>query len=109
LLRPAVFPLFRHPWRVDRSVIDALGRELRPASFVAATRILRGYDPAVWSAIRCPVTAIKGDRDVFVRDDDLERLAAVVPQARLVVVPDCGHFAGVERPFAVLDAMTVAS
>ena len=105
LLRPAVFPLFRHPWRVGRSVIDALGRELRPASFVAATDIVRNYDTSAWTAVTCPVTAIKGDRDVFVRDDDLDRLREVVSQARTIVVPDCGHFAAVERPFEVIEAM----
>lgn len=103
LLRPAVFPLFRRPFRVPGSVIDALAREIRPRSFAAAAAIARGY-PAdrLWAGIGCPVTALKGDRDVFVRDDDLDKLRAVIPHARTLVVADCGHFANVERPEAVL-------
>ena len=63
----------------------------------------KGY-PAdeLWTGIGCPVTALKGDRDVFVRDDDLDRLRAVIPHARTLVIPDCGHFANIERPHAVL-------
>lgn len=103
LLRPAVFPLFRHPFRVPGSVIDALGREVRPRSFTAAAAIAKGY-PAdeLWTGIGCPVTALKGDRDVFVRDDDLDRLRAVIPHARTLVIPECGHFANIERPHVVL-------
>ena len=103
LLRPAVFPLFRHPFRVPGMVIDAMAREVRPRSFVAAAAIARGY-PAdtLWAGIGCPVTALKGDRDVFVRDDDLTRLTTLLPHARTTTLADCGHFANVERPEAVL-------
>ena len=107
LLRVAVFPLFRHPLRVNASVIDALSREIRPLSFVSAVDITRGYDPARnWSDITCPVTAIKGDRDVFVRDTDLRQLTTLLPASHTMIVADCGHFANVERPGAVFRAMT---
>ena len=107
LLRPAVFPLFRHPFRVPGTVIDALAREIRPRSFVAAAAIAKGYPAdARWAGIGCPVTALKGDRDVFVRDSDLHRLAALLPHARTLTIADCGHFANVERPGAVLAALT---
>ncbi|MBC7590475.1 MAG: alpha/beta hydrolase [Salinibacterium sp.] len=106
LLRPAVFPLFRHPFRLNSSVVDALSREIRPRSFVSAVEITRGYDPDhAWTGVTCPVTAIKGDRDVFVRDSDLSRLTALLPASHIVIVADCGHFANVERPGAVLSAM----
>lgn len=107
LLRAAVFPLFRHPFRVPGSVIDALAREVRPRSFTAAAAIAGGYPAdALWAGIRCPVTALKGDRDVFVRDDDLARLSALLPHARTAVIADCGHFANVERPEAVLEHLS---
>lgn len=107
LLRPAVFPLFRHPFRVPGTVIDALAREIRPRAFAAAAAIAKGY-PAdeLWSGIGCPVTALKGDRDVFVRDDDLTTLRAVIPHARTLVIADCGHFANIEHPGAVLAALS---
>lgn len=106
LLRLALTPLFRHPFRVAKSVIDAFSHEIRPRSFVSAAEITRGYDPsAAWAAITCPITAIKGDRDVFVRDSDLISLSRLLPHARTITVPDCGHFANVERPTAVLTAI----
>jgi pimeloyl-ACP methyl ester carboxylesterase len=97
LLRPFVAPLFRHPTRIDRSVVGALGRELRPRSFVAATAAVRNYDTARWDSITCPIYSTKGDHDAFVRDGDLVGVATVIP--------DCGHFGTVERPIEVLAAL----
>lgn len=106
LLRAAVLPLFRHGMRVDDTVIDSLSREVRPRSFAAAAEIARGYEAdRLWSAIRCPVRATKGDRDVFVRDDDLVRLRRILPDAATAVIADCGHFGNVERPAEVLAAL----
>lgn len=106
LLRLAVSPLFRHPFRVPRTVIDALARELRPRSFAAAAAMAKGY-PAdtLWVTIGCPITALRGDKDVFVRHADLTRLTALLPHARTRVIADCGHFANVERPLAVLTVL----
>jgi pimeloyl-ACP methyl ester carboxylesterase len=106
LLRFATSPLFRHPSRVDDSVVGALATELRPRSFVAAGDVTRGYDAeALWSGIECEVRATKGDDDVFVTDDDLARLARVVRRCTTTVIADCGHFGNVERPAAVLAAL----
>ena len=106
LLRLASFPLFRHLARIDRSVIDALSVELRPRSFVTAAEVARGYDAdSSWSRIVCPVVAVRGDRDVFVADDDYARLTRVVPGLSHSVLADCGHFGNVERPAQALRAL----
>jgi len=106
LLRPASFPLFRHLSGVDSTVIDALATELRPRSFVTAGDVTRGYDADTqWARIECEVHATKGDRDVFVTDGDLERLARVVRRTTTTVIPDCGHFGNIERPEATLAAL----
>ena len=108
LLRTAVFPLFRHPFRIDASVIDALAREVRPRSFSAAAEITRGYDAhQMWSRIACPVLGLKGDNDVFVTPGDFARLAQTLPDATLTVIPDCGHFAAIERPAQTLEALGI--
>jgi pimeloyl-ACP methyl ester carboxylesterase len=106
LLRPATFPLFRH-WRtVPRSQGRALALEIRPRSFATAAGVTRGYDAdARWSAIECPVRATKGDRDVFVTQEDLDHLGRMLPASVRTVIPDCGHFGAVERPRAVLEAL----
>jgi pimeloyl-ACP methyl ester carboxylesterase len=106
ILRPATFPLFRH-WRaVPRSQGHALAVEVRPRSFVTAASVTKGYDAdAHWTRIECPVRATKGDRDVFVTQDDLDRLGRLLPSSVRTVIPDCGHFGAVERPLAVLQAL----
>lgn len=106
ILRPATFPLFRH-WRaVPRSQGHALAAEVRPRSFVTAASVTKGYDAdAHWTRIECPVRATKGDRDVFVTQDDLDRLGRLLPSSVRTVIPDCGHFGAVERPRAVLQAL----
>ncbi|QNE47081.1 alpha/beta hydrolase [Glaciihabitans sp. INWT7] len=106
LLRPATFPLFRH-WRaVPRSQGHALAIEIRPRSFATAAAVTRGYDAdSLWSRIECPVRATKGDRDVFVTQEDLDHLGRLLPSSLRTVIPDCGHFGAVERPRAVLSAL----
>ena len=108
LLRTAVFPLFRHPFRVDRTIIDALATEVRPRSFAAAAEITRGYDAdAMWASIACPVFALKGDGDVFVTPGDFARLSRALPDATITVIADCGHFAAIERPIECLEALGI--
>jgi len=105
-LRVFAAPLLRHPFAVDRSAIVALGNELRPRAFVAATEVARDYPAdATWSRITCPVAAMKGDRDAFVSDYDFERLAAAIPQLRASVILDCAHFGNIERPTETLAAL----
>ncbi len=106
LLRAATFPLFRHWREVPRSQGRALARELRPRAFATAAAATRGYDAdGMWSRIQCPVRASRGDRDVFVTQDDLAHLSRILPQTVSSVIPDCGHFGAVERPAAVLVAL----
>jgi pimeloyl-ACP methyl ester carboxylesterase len=106
LLRPATFPLFRHWRKVTRTQGQALARELRPRAFTAATKATLGYDAVTtWSAIRCPVRATRGDRDVFVVASDFDRLAGILPSSVRTVIADCGHFGNVERPHEVLEAL----
>lgn len=107
LVRPVTFPLFRH-WRsVPRSQGVALAHELRPRAFSSAARATLGYDAEqLWSTISCPVSATKGDRDVFVTADDLVVLGRVVPHSLRTVIADCGHFGNVERPNEVLAAFS---
>lgn len=109
LLRLLAAPVFTHVRRLDRSVLDAFVEELRPAAFLAAARTGAGYDTERWRAVSCPVVAISGRDDVFARASDLDGLRRVVPQARTVLLDDCGHFAHVEHPAAVARAVADAA
>lgn len=106
LLRVLAAPLFAHPRAVHRSVADALADEIRPASFVRAAGLAARYDTGLWRGIRCDVHAVRGRRDVFTADGDAEVFRADIPQFTERVVDDAGHFAHIEAPRAVLEAMT---
>ncbi|THG28737.1 alpha/beta fold hydrolase [Naasia lichenicola] len=101
-IRLLAAPLFRHPLRAPRWVMDATAEDLRPRSFTLAADALRGYRIERWKRISCPVAVAVGDRDVFVAPEDLGGLEAVVPQLTATVLTDCGHFPQVERADAVL-------
>ena len=105
MLRWAVSPLFRYPRRIDLSVVNALGHELQPRTFALAASVAQGYHTEGWRRIECPVRALNGDNDVFSTPTDLRQLAELVPDCALTVVSDCGHFAAIERPVEVLDAL----
>lgn len=106
LLRLFAAPVFTHVGRLDRSVLDAFVRELRPRGFTAAARSAAAYDTGRWATIGCPVVAVLGRDDVFARPADLDELRALVPDARTVLLDDCGHFAHVEHPAAVAALLT---
>ena len=56
------------------------------------------------SEIRCPTTVIVGEEDVgFLAPS--EEMAANIPGARLVRIPDAAHSPQIENPFAWLDAI----
>ncbi|WP_413355247.1 alpha/beta fold hydrolase [Microbacterium sp. 1P06AB] len=101
LLRLLSAPLFAPPRRIDPSVVHALADEIRPRSFIAASRAAAAYDEASWRGIRCPVRSVRGARDVFVGPDDGAGLAALIEDFDERVLPDAGHFAAVEQPAEV--------
>lgn len=106
LLRLMVSPLFSSPFEMDATVITALGTEVRPTGFTVASAQAGAYDAGVrWSRIRCPVRAVNGDADVFVAATDTDRLRGVIAAFESATVAGAGHFAHIERPFAVLTAL----
>ncbi len=65
-------------------------------------------DPAEnLDALRLPVLVITGDDDRIVPTEESIRLAAELPNADLVVIPDCGHVPQEECPGAFLRAVEI--
>lgn len=56
--------------------------------------------------IAVPTLVLVGDRDALTPPDRSEEMAAAIPGARLVVVPNCGHASTLEQPEAVNAALT---
>ncbi|MEV8266897.1 alpha/beta hydrolase [Microbacterium sp. NPDC076911] len=104
LMRAFTAPLFAS--EVDDSAVAAFADEVRPASFAHAARIAGEYEVRTWTGIACPVRSVRGSRDVFAGERDAAQLTELIDDFHEVRVPDAGHFANIERPDAVLDAMS---
>jgi pimeloyl-ACP methyl ester carboxylesterase len=59
------------------------------------------------SAIRVPTLILVGDSDALTPPERSEEIASLVPGARLVVIPDCGHASTIEQPELVSSALAV--
>ena len=57
------------------------------------------------AAIACPTLVLVGADDTLTPLDRAAEMAAAIPSARQVVVPDCGHLSTLEQPRAVTDAL----
>ncbi|MFS0733966.1 alpha/beta fold hydrolase [Microbacterium sp. 1P10UB] len=108
LLRRLASPLFANPRFVHSSVADALADEIRPHSFVRAAKLAARYDTRVWSRITGAVRSVRGSYDVFSADSDAAAFAADIPDFAEHRLDDAGHFAHIEDPTAVLEAMAEA-
>jgi pimeloyl-ACP methyl ester carboxylesterase len=55
--------------------------------------------------LRCPTLVMCGDADQLTPPECSEEIAALVPHAKLVVVPECGHMLTMEQPAFVNAAL----
>jgi len=70
----------------------------------SALESLLGFDDAAeLGRIVAPTLLLWGERDGLFSREEQERLAAVIPGARLRVVPETGHSPHLERPEQVVD------
>lgn len=70
------------------------------------TQQLTEVMPEELRRIRLPVQLVVGDNDPWVPLEEAVRVRQELPQADLLVVPDCGHVAEAERPGIFNPAMT---
>jgi pimeloyl-ACP methyl ester carboxylesterase len=105
--------LYAHPERVDRITAAADIAALRSASAFSPTlrTARRGF---AWQGTppRVPVTVAWGDRDRIFPPRQARRAAALLPDARHLSLPDCGHLPMIDDPGLVartiLDTCAVA-
>lgn len=58
--------------------------------------------------IACPTTVVCGELDFISGPAQARAAAAAIPEARIVVIPDCGHFPAEEAPAAFREALAGA-
>src|SRR4051812_42509788 len=106
-----LFPLFvsraRHGDENLKRIVRKMAEETGPEAFVRQQHAIMGRPdlrPHLPS-ITCPTLVLVGEGDELTPPQFSEEIAAGIPGARLVVVPDCGHLSTLERPDAVNDAL----
>jgi pimeloyl-ACP methyl ester carboxylesterase len=106
LYRRWVRPARRSDPALQRT-IHQMADETGPEAFIRQqTAIMNRPDSrACLAAIGCPVLVVAGADDDVTSPDRAAEIAARIPQARLVVIPDCGHLSALERPAAVTQAL----
>ena len=80
----------------------------RPAINVApcVRAVLNRPDIAMQlGGVSCPTTVMVGDEDIAEPIGHSERLAESIPNARLRIVPNCGHLVPIEAPTSVLEIL----
>lgn len=93
------------------STVDAEGAALygrllaHPGHIAAVVQMMARWDlrelVCALPQLRTPVTLVVGERDKAVLPTDADRLAALLPDARIVRLPGLGHLAHEEDPAAV--------
>jgi pimeloyl-ACP methyl ester carboxylesterase len=107
----AWLPPMVHPDRLaDRAFmapLEAMVERCLPATFRNQIRALLGRPDAtpVLATIRCPTLVLCGREDGWSPLVQHQAIASSVAGATLVVVPECGHMAPVERPAEVTRAL----
>ena len=59
----------------------------------------------VLAQVHCPTLVLTGREDEWSPPEQHEAIAAAIPGASLVIVPEAGHFAPLEQPAAVTQAL----
>ena len=87
-------------------VVDMMARSTAEV-FAAQIRALlaRPAAGALLGGIRCPTLLLAGEDDSWAPASRHREMAAQIPGARLVIVPQCGHMSTLERPEAVTRAL----
>lgn len=99
----ALKPFVARPRDLKPSIKSALLDDPRPSAFLQAARNGETYQPEVrWAAIDVPTYGVFGADDHLVPPSDMERLAEVLPAARLTLLDNAAHLVHIEQPAQAL-------
>ncbi len=115
LLERSLRPVLRNPEQRTPELIDAVMEEARRGSGIAAfgefqrDEVGRRRQSTDYSArlatIETPTLFVHGERDMGVPASVAGRAALTMPDARVLIVPDAGHWVQRDRPEVVIPAM----
>lgn len=106
-----ISPRLLHPLhKTDQTLIEVqvrMGLEIGAEGFVRQQRAIIGRADSRpdLPAIRIPTLVLVGDRDPLTPPIRAREIASTLPNAHLVIVPECGHASTLEQPQAVNAAL----
>jgi pimeloyl-ACP methyl ester carboxylesterase len=107
----AAFPNSVHPSRSGdprlMEISRLAGEDVGPDAFIRQQTAIMGRSDSrpLLGAIRIPTLVLTSDTDLLVSNAFSQEMADLIPGARLVIVPDCGHSSPSEKPQAVVAAL----
>jgi pimeloyl-ACP methyl ester carboxylesterase len=107
-----LFPGFVHPSRREdanlRQLVHDMGDDVGVDAFIRQqTAVISRPDSRPTLAwIKCPTLVLTGDEDNTIPNSLSVEMANGIPDANLVILPNCGHLAQPEQPKATADALT---
>jgi pimeloyl-ACP methyl ester carboxylesterase len=106
-----VWPALVHPDRLADAALKqihvAMCHDVGPEAYVRQQKAIltRADSRPLLPSIRCPSLVLVGAEDALTPPFLAEEMAAEIPGARLVKIPECGHLSTLERPDAVNKAL----
>jgi pimeloyl-ACP methyl ester carboxylesterase len=97
----------RHGDVALRDTVRAMAEETGVEAYLRQQQAIMGRPdsrPGL-AAIRCPTLMLVGEQDKGTPPELAREIAAGIPGARLVIVPDSGHLSTIEQPQAVTKAL----
>lgn len=106
-----LFPGFVHPSRREdadlRQLVYDMGEDVGAEAFVRQQEaiISRPDSRPVLATIKCPTLVLSGDEDNTIPNALSVEMADNIHNAKLVILPNCGHLPQPEQPEATADAL----
>jgi len=106
-----LFPGFVHPSRREdaslRQLVYDMGDDVGVEAFVRqqTAMISRPDSRPMLAGIKCPTLVLSGDEDNTIPNSLSVEMANNIHNAKLVILPDCGHLPQPEQPQATADAL----
>lgn len=106
-----LFPGFVHPSRREdaglRQLVFDIGDDVGAEAFVRQLVAIIGRPDSrpMLAGIKCPTLVLSGDEDNTIPNSLSVEMADNMHNAKLVILPNCGHLPQLEQPQATADAL----
>jgi pimeloyl-ACP methyl ester carboxylesterase len=88
-------------------LLEAVARDVRPESLATQLSVMAEADQRdLLPRIAIPTLLIWGEQDARSPLDVARQFERSIPDARLVVIPGCGHISNLERPHEFNEAIS---